>query len=65
MKRVVSIRKITDRHAEGPDRYPLTLTPAERLELAWRLSLEAWSLAHPGEAREPRLQKSFVRLYRR
>ncbi len=61
----MTVKKVRDRDSEGPDRYPLTLPPAERFNLAWRLSLEAWSLAHPGEVHERRLQKSVVSLHRR
>jgi hypothetical protein len=48
MKRAVTVAKITDRHAEGPDSYPPTLTPAERLELLHRLSIEFLGAGPPG-----------------
>lgn len=64
MSRLMTTRKVLDRRNEGPDRYPLTISPAERLALAWRLSLEAWSLAHPGASDEQRLQRTAVHIHR-
>ena len=40
------------------------LTPAERMELVWPLTLQAWSFMQGTEG-EPRLQRHAVRVVRR
>lgn len=39
-------------------------TPAERIEMVWPLTLDAWSLKEPMSA-ESRLQRHIVRVLRR
>lgn len=42
-----------------------SMTPAERVEFAWQLSLEQWMLAHPEYIDEPGLLRSIVRVVER
>ena len=58
-----SISRLQDQ--TGPDDYWLKLTPKERVDLTWELSLEAWQLAHPDYEDEPGLPRSVARVVRR
>ena len=59
----VSVSRLQDQ--TGPDDYWLRLTPAERVDLTWELSLEAWQLANPDYEDEPGLPRSVARIVRR
>jgi hypothetical protein len=51
------------RLGEGDDPYLDGLTPAERIELVWPLTLQAWGFKE-GLADEPRLLRHVVRIIR-
>jgi hypothetical protein len=64
-RREVVVRKLASGETSDLDRDVLRMTPAERVLLAWELSLEASSLAATNAAVQPRLQRSALVLYRR
>lgn len=52
------------RLSEAEDRaYILGLTPAERMQMVWQLTLQAWSFKE-GTLDEPRLRRDVVRVIR-
>lgn len=63
--RTTVTRKIRIGEHSDLDRDALAMTPADRVRLAWELSLEAAALDKRHAAIQPRLQRSFVELHRR
>jgi hypothetical protein len=57
----VKIRHLHD--PEPPSEY-LQMTPVERINLVWPLTLDAWAFKE-GKRIEPRLQRHIVRVVRR
>ena len=49
---------------QGADGYWMDMTPEERMNFAWELSLSAWKLAHPDYADQPGLPRSVARVIR-
>lgn len=57
---------VKNRHLQDPEppsEY-LKMTPAERINIVWQLTLDAWAFKK-GERIEPRLQRHIVRIVRR
>jgi hypothetical protein len=50
-------------HDPDDDSYVLSLTPAQRMEMVWQLSLQAWAFKE-GLDVEPRLRRDVVRVVR-
>ncbi len=63
--RKTATRKIRIGERSDLDRDVLALTPADRVRLAWELSLEAAAIDKRHASVQPRLQRSVVELYRR
>jgi hypothetical protein len=63
--RTTVTRKIRIGEPSDLDRDVLAMTPADRVRLAWELSLEAAALDKRHAALQPRLQRSVVELHRR
>jgi hypothetical protein len=59
------VRKIRLGERSDLDSDVLAMTPADRVRLAWELSLEAAGLDKRHAAIQPRLQRSVVELHRR
>jgi hypothetical protein len=61
-RRDYPVRKTTlDR--QGTERDTQDMTPAERIDMVWTLSLQAWQFKEP-TADEPRLRRDVVRVVR-
>ena len=54
------LRKLHDPEDDGAVR---SLTPAQRMEMVWELSLQAWAFKE-GLTGEPRLRRDVVRVVR-
>jgi hypothetical protein len=48
---------------EGPDRYLASLTPSERMQMVWTLTLQSW-MFKTGSTDEPRLRRDIGRVVR-
>lgn len=57
------IQRVSEK-SEGDD-FWLDMTPEERVDFVWTLSLETWNLANPGRKDEPGLPRSIARIVRR
>jgi hypothetical protein len=50
-------------HDAQDDAYVLSLTPAERMELVWQLTVQAWEFKE-GRPIDPRVRRDVVRVVR-
>lgn len=57
----VKLRRL---HDPEDDSYVLSLTPGQRMEMVWQLTLQAWAFKE-GLDVEPRLRRDVVRVVRR
>jgi hypothetical protein len=57
---VTRLRRLGD---DADDEYLSRLSPGERMQLVWRLTLQAWSFKE-GLSGEPRLRRDVVRVVR-
>jgi len=57
----VQVRRL---HDPEDDRYVMSLTPGQRMEMVWQLTLQAWAFKE-GLDVEPRLRRDVVRVVRR
>ena len=57
---VTRLRRLGD---DEEDEYLTRLSPGERMQLVWRLTLQAWSFKE-GLSDEPRLRRDVVRVVR-
>ncbi len=57
---VTRLRRLGD---DDEDEYLSRLSPGERMQLVWRLTLQAWSFKE-GLSGEPRLRRDVVRVVR-
>jgi hypothetical protein len=57
---VTRLRRLGD---DDEDEYLTRLSPGERMQLVWRLTLQAWSFKE-GLSDEPRLRRDVVRVVR-
>ena len=55
------LTKLHDPRAD--DDYVLSLTPSERIEMVWPITLDAWSTME-GSIEEPRVRRDIVRIIR-
>jgi hypothetical protein len=62
-RRDVSIRKRSLHDEDDPTEMHASLSPAERIELSWQLTLDAWEIQ--GIKEVPRLARHAVRVLRR
>jgi hypothetical protein len=60
----IHVRKRSLHDEDNPLLDHASITPAERILLAWELTLQAWRIQGGTDA-EPRLQKHVVRVLRR
>lgn len=56
--------RITHLHDKDEDNYIRSLSPSQRVEMVWQLTLQAWAFKE-GLDYEPRLRRDVVRIIRR